>query len=79
MSDDLGAAAAVGQVPAGERAVRFVAAGGDEVLTIRPPDAAPMAAALIDRAGHDAAFRARVTDAARHVLAAKERVGLLRC
>jgi len=79
MSDDLGAAVAVGGVPVGERAVRFIAAGGDEVLTIRPPDAAPMAAALIERAGHDAAFRARVTDAARHVLQAKERAGLLRC
>ncbi len=79
MSDDLGAAKAAGGVPVGERAVRFVAAGGDEVLTIRPPDAAPMAAALIDRAGRDAAFRSRVTDAARHVLQAKERAGLLRC
>jgi len=79
MSDDLGAAVALSGVPVGERAVRFIAAGGDEVLTIRPPDAAPMAAALVDRAGHDAAFRARVTDAARHVLQAKERAGLLRC
>jgi beta-N-acetylhexosaminidase len=79
MSDDLGAAVAAGGVPVGERAVRFIAAGGDEVLTIRPPDAAPMAAALIDRAGHDAVFRARVTDAARHVLQAKDRAGLLRC
>ena len=79
MSDDLGAAVAVSGVPVGERAVRFVAAGGDEVLTIRPPDAAPMADALIDRAGHDAAFRARVTDAARHVLEAKDRAGLLHC
>jgi len=79
MSDDLGAADALGAVPVGERAVRFIAAGGDEVLTIRPSDAGPMTAALIDRAGHDAAFRARVTDAAQHVLAAKERAGLLHC
>ncbi|MCU7727400.1 glycoside hydrolase family 3 protein [Actinoplanes sp. KI2] len=79
MSDDLGAAVALNGVPVGERAVRFIAAGGDQVLTIRPPDAAPMVAALIDRAGHDAAFRSRVTDAAQHVLRAKERAGLLRC
>lgn len=79
MSDDLGAAVALDPVPVGQRAVRFVAAGGDMVLTIRPTDAAPMAAALIDRAGHDAAFRARVADAARHVLQAKQRAGLLRC
>jgi len=49
------------------------------VLTIRPPDAAPMAAALIDRAGQDPAFRTRLTDAARHVLQAKARAGLLTC
>ncbi|MFI5891491.1 glycoside hydrolase family 3 N-terminal domain-containing protein [Actinoplanes sp. NPDC051513] len=79
MSDDLGAAGAVSAVPVGQRAVRFVAAGGDVVLTIRPSDAAPMAGALIDRAEHDAAFRARVGDAARHVLEAKKRAGLLRC
>jgi beta-N-acetylhexosaminidase len=79
MSDDLGAAAAAGTVPVGQRAVRFVAAGGDMVLTIRPSDAAPMAGALIDRAQHDATFRSRLNDAARHVLQAKERAGLLRC
>ena len=79
MSDDLGGAVALSPVPPGQRAVRFVAAGGDLVLTIRPTDAAPMAGALIERARQDAAFRARVTDAARHVLAAKERAGLLGC
>jgi len=79
MSDDLGAGVAVGAVPVGQRAVRFVAAGGDLVLTIRPKDAAPMAAALIDRAGRDLAFRNRLTDAARHVLEAKKRAGLLSC
>jgi beta-N-acetylhexosaminidase len=79
MSDDLGAAVAASVVSPGQRAVWFVAAGGDMVLTIRPADAAPMAAALLDRAGHDAAFRARVTDAARHVLQAKQRAGLLTC
>jgi beta-N-acetylhexosaminidase len=79
MSDDLGAAVAVAGVPAGQRAVRFVAAGGDLVLTIQASDAAPMAAALMDRAQHDPAFAARLTDAATHVLAAKKRAGLLHC
>ncbi len=79
MSDDLGGAVALSGVPIGQRAVRFVAAGGDLVLTIRPADAAPMTAALLDRAGDDPAFRGRVTDAARHVLQAKARAGLLRC
>ena len=77
MSDDLGAADAAEAVPVGDRAVRFVAAGGDLVLSIRPQDAGPMSAALIAAAGRDAAFNARLTDAVRHVVAAKRRAGLL--
>jgi beta-N-acetylhexosaminidase len=79
MSDDLGAAVAVAATAPGDRAVRFVAAGGDVVLTIKPSDAAPMAAALLARAGHDAAFKKRLTDAATHVLRAKQRAGILHC
>jgi beta-N-acetylhexosaminidase len=79
MSDDLGAAVAVAGTPAGERAVRFVAAGGDLVLTIKPSDAAPMASALTSRAQSDAAFKKRLTDAATHVLQAKKRAGILSC
>jgi beta-N-acetylhexosaminidase len=79
MSDDLGAAAAVAAVPVGERAVRFVRAGGDLVLTIRPEDAAPMADALLAAARESPAFAARVADAAGHVVQAKYRAGLLRC
>ena len=36
IADDLGAAAEVASVPAGRRAVRFVAAGGDIVITAGP-------------------------------------------
>lgn len=79
MSDDLGAADAAEAVPPGDRAVRFVAAGGDMVLTIVPTDAGPMTAALLDKAGKDPEFRDRVTDAAHHVLEAKKKAGLLRC
>ncbi|MGK5681773.1 glycoside hydrolase family 3 N-terminal domain-containing protein [Actinoplanes sp. URMC 104] len=79
VSDDLGAARAVTGWSPAQRAVRFVAAGGDLVLTIVPSDAAPMAGALIARAGKDQAFRARVDDAARHVLQAKQRAGILGC
>jgi beta-N-acetylhexosaminidase len=79
ISDDLGAAVAVRNVAIGDRAVRFVRAGGDLVLTIRPTDAGPMAAALLAAAHGSAAFAARVTDAARHVVAAKVRAGLVSC
>ena len=79
MSDDLGAAASASSLPTGERAVRFVAAGGDLVLTIRPQDAAPMAASLIAAARKSPPFAARLTEAAGHVLQAKDRAGLLTC
>ena len=79
MSDDLGAADAVGSVPIGQRAVRFVRAGGDLVLTVRPQDAVPMSRGLISAVRASSAFDARVTDAARHVVRSKYRAGLLKC
>jgi beta-N-acetylhexosaminidase len=79
MSDDLGAADAASIVAPGERAVRFLAAGGDMVLTIRGSDAAPMSASLLAKAENDPGFRYRVNNAARHVLEAKKKAGLLRC
>jgi beta-N-acetylhexosaminidase len=79
VSDDLGAAVAVDAVRVGQRAVRFVEAGGDMVLTIRPPDAAAMAGALMDQVRKDPAFAARVAQAATHVVQAKQRAGLLTC
>jgi beta-N-acetylhexosaminidase len=79
MSDDLGAADAVESVPTGDRAVRFVDAGGDLALTIRPQDVSGMTAALLAAARRSPVFAARVTDAAGHVLQAKHRAGLLAC
>jgi beta-N-acetylhexosaminidase len=79
VSDDMGAAVAVASVPPGDRAVRFVRAGGDLVLTVRPADGPTMTAALLAAARASVSFQARVTDAARHVLRSKYQVGLLRC
>jgi beta-N-acetylhexosaminidase len=79
ISDDLGAAVAVAAVPVGERAVRFIRAGGDVALTVRSTDAGPMADALLTAARQSPAFQARVADAARHVVQSKYRAGLLRC
>jgi beta-N-acetylhexosaminidase len=79
MSDDLGRAVAVSQVPVERRAVHAVAAGVDVVLTVRAVDAQPMAQALTDRAAADPAFAARVSESAGRVLALKERFGLLSC
>jgi beta-N-acetylhexosaminidase len=79
VSDDLGAAAALRSVPVGKRAVRFIAAGGDLVLTVDAATAGPMASALLTQASADDAFAAKVTASAARVLALKASLGLYRC
>jgi beta-N-acetylhexosaminidase len=79
VSDDLGNAVAVRDVPVGERAVRFIDAGGDVALTVASSTAAPMFEGLLAAANGSAAFRAKLTAAATRVVRAKYGVGLLRC
>jgi beta-N-acetylhexosaminidase len=79
MSDDLGAAKAADAYPVGERAVRFIRAGGDLVLTVRTSDAGPMTDALLKAARSDQAFAARVAQSAGRVLRSKAKAGLLSC
>ncbi|RBY81182.1 glycoside hydrolase family 3 protein [Blastococcus sp. TF02-09] len=77
ISDDLGAATAVADVPVGERAVRFLGAGGTLVLTVDPATFPAMLDAVVARDAADAAFAAAVDDAVRTALLAKARAGLL--
>ena len=77
ISDDVGGAAQVANYGVGERAVRFIAAGGDVVLTVDANQAGPMTAALLARARQDPAFRRLVDAAALRVLEAKQTRGLL--
>ena len=77
ISDDLGAAAQVGSYSIGARAVAFIAAGGDIVLTVDATQAAAMTAAVLARTRTDAAFKAQVDAAALAVLRAKQARGLL--
>jgi beta-glucosidase-like glycosyl hydrolase len=77
ISDDLGNAKAVAAVPAGERAVRFLAAGGTLVLTVDPTIVPEMIDAVLARADADPAFAAQVDAAVRTALLAKVRAGLL--
>ncbi|MEO6885868.1 MAG: glycoside hydrolase family 3 N-terminal domain-containing protein [Jatrophihabitantaceae bacterium] len=77
ISDDLGAAAQVAYLSPGQRAVAFVAAGGDMVLTVDATLAPEMTAALLTKANADPAFKALVDAAARRVLQAKQARGLL--
>ncbi|WP_018335120.1 glycoside hydrolase family 3 N-terminal domain-containing protein [Actinomycetospora chiangmaiensis] len=78
MTDDVGAAAALADTPVGARATRFLAAGGDLVLDIRPGDLAPMLDA-ITTAAREPAFAQRAQDAVRRVLAFKEQQRILTC
>jgi beta-N-acetylhexosaminidase len=77
ISDDLGAAEQVAHYKVGDRAVDFVAAGGDLVLTVDAGQAAEMTAALIAKAKADPAFRALVDAAALRVLTAKQQTDLI--
>lgn len=77
VSDDLGMAKAVTAVAAGDRAVRFLAAGGTLVLTVVPSLLGPMIDAVTARAAADPAFAAQVDAAVRTDLLAKVRAGLV--
>ena len=77
VSDDLGSARQVAAWSPGARAVDFLRAGGDIVLTVTPSVIPAMVSAVTAEAQRDAGFRAKVDAAALLVLAAKEQVGLL--
>ena len=77
VSDDVGAAAAVQDVPPGERAVRCLDAGGTLVLTVDPALFPEMLAAVGDRDRTDDEFRGRIDAAVRTALGAKAEAGLL--
>ncbi|HEY3340178.1 MAG TPA: glycoside hydrolase family 3 N-terminal domain-containing protein [Propionicimonas sp.] len=79
ISDDLGAAVSLRSVPASQRAVRFLAAGGDLVINASPGLTAAMVAGVKKRAGSDPAFAQRLTVSAARVLALKEKVGRYDC
>ncbi|MDQ2797742.1 MAG: glycoside hydrolase family 3 protein, partial [Actinomycetota bacterium] len=78
ISDDVGAAAQVSGYSPGQRAVKFVDAGGDMVLTVVAGQAQEMTSALLSRAQSDPAFKQKVDAAALRVLQAKQAQGLLR-
>jgi beta-N-acetylhexosaminidase len=79
ITDDVGAAAQVASVPIGERATRFVAAGGDIVITAKAAQTATMVDALVDKAQRDKAFEAMLKSSVRRVLALKQRRDLVSC
>ncbi|MBM6401942.1 glycoside hydrolase family 3 protein [Phycicoccus sonneratiae] len=78
ITDDVNAEA-VKATPAGERAVKVVAAGGDIVLTGDASTAPAMLSALEKEAASDDAFAAKVDASVERVLTLKDRMGLLPC
>jgi len=78
-SDDLGAAAAVAQIPAADRGVDFLAAGGDLITSQSLSVAEAMERGILARAASHPSFRSVVSAAALRVLTAKQASGLLPC
>ena len=79
VSDDLGAASAVEDVPPGERALRFLTAGGTVALSVDAGTLPEMVDAVLGRARSDEKFRADVQADAERVVKAKGGAGLLDC
>ena len=77
ITDDVGNAKAVQAVPAGERAVRFLAAGGTLVLTVDAQLVPQMVDAVLARSDSDPGFAAQVDSALHTALLAKAHAGLL--
>jgi beta-N-acetylhexosaminidase len=79
ISDDLGNAAAVANRTPAQRAVDFITAGGDILLTVRTSDISPMTSAVLSRMSSNSAFRSDVAASVRRVLTAKQNAGVLTC
>jgi beta-N-acetylhexosaminidase len=79
VSDDLGATIAVANIAPADRAINFLSAGGDMIISKTVAPANAMATAISSRASTDAAFKARVDEASMRVIRAKIAYGLVRC
>ncbi len=77
ISDDLGSAKQVAAWSPGNRAVDFIDAGGDMVLTVSASVLPAMVSAVSARAASSSSFRAKVDAAALLVLKAKQAQGLI--
>jgi beta-N-acetylhexosaminidase len=78
-SDDMGAATAVAGITPAERALDFLSAGGDLIVSKNAAPTVAMASAVVAKASSDPAFGAVVDGAVLRILAAKDAYGLLPC
>ena len=79
VSDDLGDTVAVANIPPATRAIDFLTAGGDMIVSKTATPAVLMVQAIRARAAADPVFLQRVNDAALRILRAKQAWGLLPC
>jgi beta-N-acetylhexosaminidase len=79
ISDDLGDTVAVANIPPARRAIDFLSAGGDMIISKTSAPADAMVQAIRARVAADASFAQRVDDAALRILRAKQAYSLLPC
>lgn len=79
VSDEMGAAAQVSDVPPATRALKYLSAGGDIAVVADADVLIEMTLAVAAKAESDDAFRALVDDRATRVLTVKAEMGLLPC
>lgn len=79
IADDLGEAQQVAAVPPGERALRFLHAGGDIVINAAPQIHRQMVQAVRDEVARDPGFAAEVDAKVARILAMKDDRGIADC
>jgi beta-N-acetylhexosaminidase len=79
VSDDLGDTAAVASIPPATRAIDFLTAGGDMIISKTAAPADAMVQAIRSRVATNAGFRQRVDDAAQRILRMKQAWALMPC
>jgi beta-N-acetylhexosaminidase len=79
ISDDMGVAVGVESISPATRAIDFLNAGGDMIISKGLAPAQEMARGLASRAATNTSFGERVDDAALRILQAKEAASLLPC
>jgi beta-N-acetylhexosaminidase len=79
LSDDLGATVAVKNMPPGARAIEFLEAGGDMIISKTLSSATAMDSAILQRYQSDRSFSRIVDQAVITVLRAKRAAGLITC
>jgi len=79
ISDDFGATVAVRDIPPGTRAIDFLEAGGDMIISKTLSPATSMYAAILSQMSASRSFSRVVNAAVLQILGAKRAAGLLAC